>query len=115
MTMNAEVGGTYDLYTDEGTTPAGLTITINEITYPGCQPSYEGFIGNGGQLPWICPNITDAENVKVIFDYDGEESKPWGDQLFGTAEGNKEWGIESAANLGITDFDAAKFKMYLEA
>ena len=116
LTMAAEEGGTYDLYTDEGTTPAGVTITINEITYPDCQPSYQGFIGNGGQLPWICPNITDAENVKVIFDYDGEESQPWGDQLFGTAEGNKEWGIVSAkTDLGIADFDASKLTMYLEA
>lgn len=116
VTMAAEKGGTYDLYTDEGTTPAGVTITINEITYPDCQPSYQGFIGNGAQLPWIAPNITDAENVKVIFDYDGEESQPWGDQLFGTAEGNKEWGIVSAkTDLGIADFDASKLTMYLEA
>ena len=59
-------------------------------------------------------NVINNHFKTVIFDYDGVESQPWGDTLFGTAEGNKEWGIESAANLGITDFDSSKFKMYLE-
>lgn len=115
VTMDAVAGGTYDLYLDEGVTPANTTITINEITYPNCEPSYQGFIGNGGQLPWICPNFGEDVNAKVIFDYDGTEYTPWGDTIFGTGEGHKAWGIESAVNLGITDFDISKFKMYLEA
>jgi hypothetical protein len=115
VTMSAEAGGTYDLYEDEGTTPANKTITINEVTYPSCQPSYQGFIGNGGQLPWICPNFDEDVAAKLIFDYDGTEYTPWGDTIFGTGDGHKAWGIESAANLGIANFDVSKFTMYLEA
>lgn len=82
----------------------------------GVGPAYEGWIANGAQTPWICPNFMNEDPAaKIIFRYEGlDDVTPWGDTLFGNGEGHKAWGTASApVELGINDFDESKFQMIL--
>ena len=82
--------------------------------YVGCEHSYQGWIANGAQTPWICVDFTDADaNVKIIFRYDGNDVYPWNDKVFGNGEGHKAWGIASLpAECGGTD--TSKLQIILE-
>jgi hypothetical protein len=106
-----------ELFNDVALTEsAGKTFVMTAGYYANCEHSYQGWIANGAQAPWICPNfLNDDPAAKIIFRYEGlDDVTPWGDALFGNGEGHKAWGTASAvAELGVNDFDESKFQMVL--
>lgn len=96
----------------------------NAETCPIC---WEGAINApGAKLPWVAVMFDTDVNSKLRFDYEGKDSVyPWGDTIFGKAEGHKEWGLASVAkefnddtlalvvNGGSDSFDGGNFKITL--
>ena len=64
-----------------------------------CVRCWDGVINAPeAELPWVAISFDTDVNAKVRFDYTGKDSiYPWGDKIFGTAEGHKSWGLASPA------------------
>lgn len=120
----------HELFTDvELTESANKTARFRKVKWNDetCPQCWEGAINApGAKLPWVAVMFDDDVDAKLRFDYEGKDSVyPWGDTIFGTAEGHKEWGFASvakefdddtfalAANGGSDAFDGGNFQITL--
>ena len=111
---------TWALYSDADLTiEVGKEFAIESLEFDGFIHTYNAWLNNGAQLPWICINFDTDVNAKIAFTYEGKKDVyPWLDKIFGTGEGHKTWGIASipAEFIGdnsINNFDPSKFEIKL--
>ena len=120
----------HELFTDvELTESANKTARFRKVKWNDetCPQCWEGAVNApGAKLPWVAVMFDTDVNSKLRFDYEGKDSVyPWGDTIFGKAEGHKEWGFASVAkefnddtlalvaNGGSDSFDGGNFKITL--
>lgn len=120
----------HELFTDvELTESANKTARFRKVKWNDetCPQCWEGAVNApGAKLPWVAVMFDTDVNSKLRFDYEGKDSVyPWGDTIFGKAEGHKEWGLASVAkefnddtlalvtNGGSGSFDGENFKITL--